>query len=204
MKISFQGFLLVEMAIVLVIMTLVIGSLLVPLSAQMDQSRVKATQRYLETIKEALLGFAVINGRLPCPDSNNDGIEDNPSACDMEGDLPWITLAVGRKDAWGQAFRYRVDVQYTALALPNPPNTVNNLRVRNRQGDQLTNESVNSDVIAVVISLGKDGQANHENGGAIDNIYTQDAFVENIFDDRLIFLAKTILINRLAYYGQWP
>ncbi len=204
MKIYYQGFLLIEMAIVLLIMTLVIGSLLIPLSVQMDQSRLKATQQDLETIKEALLGFAVINGRLPCPDTNNDGIEDNPSACETEGDLPWSTLAVGRQDAWGQPFRYRVDAHYTAQPVPNPPDTTNNLRVRNRQGEQLTNESVNSDVIAIIVSLGKDGQANHENGGVIDNIYTQDVFVENSFDDRLIFLSKNLLINRLAYSGQWP
>ncbi|OAD22159.1 hypothetical protein THIOM_002053, partial [Candidatus Thiomargarita nelsonii] len=49
-----------------------------------------------------------------------------------------------------------------------------------------------------------DGQANHENGGVTDNIYTQDVFVENTFDDRLIFLSKNILINRLAYSGKWP
>jgi len=202
MKIFYQGFLLIEMAIVLLIMTLVIGTLLIPLSVQMDQRRLKATQQDLETIKEALLGFAVINGRLPCPDTNNDGIENNPTACDTEGDLPWLTLAVGRQDGWGQAFRYRVDAQYTAF--PILVDTVNNLRVRNRQGDQLTNESVNSDVIAIIISLGKDGQANHENGGVTDNIYTQDVYVENSFDDRLIFLSKNILINRLVYSGEWP
>ncbi|MEN8219581.1 MAG: type II secretion system protein GspG, partial [Pseudomonadota bacterium] len=172
-KISHQGFSLVEMALVLFIISLLIGGLLIPLSTQMDQSRLKATQQDLKNIYQALLGFALINGHLPCPDINNDGIQDNPTSCDTEGDLPWITLAIGRKDAWGQPFRYRVDAQYTTQPFPNPPDTSSNLRVRDKQEHQLTNESVNSDVIAIILSLGKDGQANDENGGVTDNIYTQ-------------------------------
>ncbi|MEN8217997.1 MAG: hypothetical protein ABFS56_16840, partial [Pseudomonadota bacterium] len=63
---------------------------------------------------------------------------------------------------------------------------------------------VNSDVIAIILSLGKDGQANDENGGVTDNIYTQDVFIENTFDDRLIWISKNILINSLVTAGQWP
>ncbi|MEN8219656.1 MAG: prepilin-type N-terminal cleavage/methylation domain-containing protein, partial [Pseudomonadota bacterium] len=64
-KISHQGFSLVEMAVVLFIISLLIGGLLIPLSAQMDQSRLKATQQDLKNIYQALLGFALINGHLP-------------------------------------------------------------------------------------------------------------------------------------------
>lgn len=205
----FNGFTLVEMAIVLIIIGLLMGGLLAPLSMQMDQNQIKATQRDLKTIKEGLLGFAVINGRLPCPDTNNNGGENYSTPCDIEGDLPWATLAldIGKTDAWGQPFRYRVDAQYTneVQSFPNPPNTSSDLRLRDRENNPLTNESgvYGSDVIAIIISLGKDGQANEENGGTMDNIYTQDMYVENAFDDLLIFLPKTILISRLVNAGQW-
>lgn len=61
------GFTLMELTVVLVIVGLLLGGLLVPLSAQRDVEFVKATDKSLADIREALIGFAVINGRLPCP-----------------------------------------------------------------------------------------------------------------------------------------
>jgi prepilin-type N-terminal cleavage/methylation domain-containing protein len=200
------GFSLIEMAMVLLIISLIISSLLLPLSTQITQKRLKTTQRDLEIINESLLGFLVINNRLPYPASNSaTGIEDS-KLDGQEGYLPWTTLALdnSKTDAWGQAFRYRVDTQYTSQSLPVPPNTSNNLKIRNLQNTPLTNENINSDVIAIIFSKGKDGQANKANGGTLDNIYTQDVFIENNFDDRLIFLPKTIVINRLVEAGLWP
>lgn len=52
---------------VLLIVTLLLGGLLVPLSAQIDRQRTKETQKTLAELKEVLIGFAVVNGRLPCP-----------------------------------------------------------------------------------------------------------------------------------------
>ena len=62
-----RGFSLVEVAIALVIFALLVGGLLVPLSAQVEQRRIVTTQKQLEEIKAALMGFAAANGRLPCP-----------------------------------------------------------------------------------------------------------------------------------------
>lgn len=62
-----SGVTMVEMAIVLVIIGLLLGGLLMPLSAQMEQRRVSETQATLAQIQEALIGFAIANGRLPCP-----------------------------------------------------------------------------------------------------------------------------------------
>jgi prepilin-type N-terminal cleavage/methylation domain-containing protein len=62
-----RGFTLVEVAMVLLIVGLVLGGLLLTLSAQVDQSNRAETLRRLENAKELLLAFAVVNGRLPCP-----------------------------------------------------------------------------------------------------------------------------------------
>jgi type II secretory pathway pseudopilin PulG len=59
------GFTLAELAVVLVIVSLLIGGLLVPLSAQIDQRNYNETQQQISEIREALIGFAVVNGRLP-------------------------------------------------------------------------------------------------------------------------------------------
>jgi prepilin-type N-terminal cleavage/methylation domain-containing protein len=62
-----SGFTLAEMAIVLVIVGLLLGGLIVPLSAQMDARDRSETQKALADAREALIGFAIVNGRLPCP-----------------------------------------------------------------------------------------------------------------------------------------
>ena len=50
-----HGFSLIEMAFVLVIVTLLLGGLLVPFSTQVEQKRIAETQKAMEEIKEALL-----------------------------------------------------------------------------------------------------------------------------------------------------
>lgn len=62
-----SGFTLVELAMVLFIVSLLIGGLMMPLSAQHEIRGRAETERSLANIREALIGFAVVNGRLPCP-----------------------------------------------------------------------------------------------------------------------------------------
>ncbi|WP_229415627.1 type II secretion system protein [Pseudoduganella armeniaca] len=64
-----RGFTLVEVAIVLVVVGLLIGGLITPLSTQLEQRRVADTRRALEEARDALTGFAIRNGYLPCPPS---------------------------------------------------------------------------------------------------------------------------------------
>lgn len=62
-----RGFTLTEIAVAVAILALLLGGLLIPLSTQVELARVRETQRQLEAIREALIGYAVANGRLPCP-----------------------------------------------------------------------------------------------------------------------------------------
>ena len=64
------------MAIALAIIGLVLGALLVPLGTQMDAARYASVRTQIHDAREALLGWAVINGRLPCPDTDGDGLPD--------------------------------------------------------------------------------------------------------------------------------
>ena len=128
-----RGFSLIEVAIVLFIITLVLGSLLVPLGSQVEQRQISDTQKALDEIKEALIGFALVNGYLPCPDKTggggagtaNDGAEDaTGGACVVqEGNLPWQTLGVSPTDTWGNRFRYRVTNAFSARS-PGIPFTL--------------------------------------------------------------------------------
>ena len=71
-RIASGGFTLVELTIVLIIIALLISGMMVPLSAQRDIQRIGGTQKQLAEIREALFGFAIINGRLPCPATATD------------------------------------------------------------------------------------------------------------------------------------
>jgi len=77
-----SGFTLIEIAIVLVVLGLLLGGLLGPLSVRIEQADRQKTQELLEEIKEALYGYTVVHGHLPCPDSDgsNDGREDRTTA----------------------------------------------------------------------------------------------------------------------------
>jgi prepilin-type N-terminal cleavage/methylation domain-containing protein len=111
-----RGFTLTEMAVVLVIVALLLGGMLLPMSAQDDIRRTNETRATLANTQEALLGFAVVNGRLPRPAiSSIDGAE-NPAICGDDaactGFIPWATLGVERSDAWGKLIRYSVTPTY--------------------------------------------------------------------------------------------
>jgi type II secretory pathway pseudopilin PulG len=164
------GFSLIELAIVLVVVALLLGGLLVPLTMQIEQQKIRETQKALEEAKEALIGYAASQNppHLPCPDKTggsgagiaNDGLEDFDAAtgsCSWpEGNIPWATLGVAEVDGWGNRIHYRVEAAFSnrsplvtfSLALTG------NLRVC--QTAACTTIVANT-LPAVVLSYGKNG-----------------------------------------------
>ncbi len=201
-----KGFSLIEMAIVLIILGFIMGGLMIPLHSQRNQQQISRTLNTLEEVKNALLGFAVINNRLPCPaPSFEDGLE--TATCDQEGYLPWAELGVGRYDAWSNPFRYRVEEEYTENPLDKDKIFVtgSGLRIRNREGDFFTSSS-DSRVTAIIFSFGKNGKADDDNA-VLDKIFIYDGYVENkdepekAFDDVLTWLSRNTLMNHLITAG---
>ena len=206
------GFSLIEMAMVLVIIGLLLGGALGPLSTRVEAERRNETADSLARIRDALLGYAVVNGRLPCADTNGDGAENSPCGFPgVEGDVPWQTLDLGRLDAWGHPVRYRAD---SALTTVNPDLSVLNdgLAITDVGGTPLT-----STPVAIVFSCGKDGLPNGENdaNGAVNNNSTcinpgapNAVYVQNIgnnnFDDILIWVSRNTLLNRAVAANRWP
>ncbi len=120
-----RGFTITEMAVVLLVIALLVGGMLLPLTAQDEIRRTSETQATMKGAVEALLGFAAANGRLPCPGTAaSNGIESfaagggagNGNCSNFhDGFLPGATLGLapldgqGRVlDAWGNPLRYAV------------------------------------------------------------------------------------------------
>jgi len=115
-----KGFTLVELAIVLIIFALLVGGMLMSLSTQQDINNTKESEKRVNEIRDALLGYAATYGRLPCPAiAGATGIESQVSAgvctTNYAGFLPAITLGISPTntqgyavDSWGNPIRYAV------------------------------------------------------------------------------------------------
>jgi prepilin-type N-terminal cleavage/methylation domain-containing protein len=227
-----RGFSLVELSIVLVIVGLLIGGLLTPLSVQVEQRRISDTQRELEETKEALLGFAIRNGYLPCPAiSATNGIEHRlGSACvKRSGYIPWATLGVSRLDAWGRIYRYSVTPAFAHSQFQFTLGTARDITVAGRdpQG-RLSAVTGMGDIPAVVLSHGKNGfgavsdsgiaVAGPVSGNADERVnagVAGTAFVHRTlsdnpaapggqFDDLLTWVSPNVLFNRMVAAGTLP
>jgi len=65
-KLREQGFTLIELAIVMLVLTILAAGLLLPLTTNIEIKRYEATQKILEEARESLIGFAMSNSTTPC------------------------------------------------------------------------------------------------------------------------------------------
>lgn len=225
------GFTLVEMAIVLVIIGLLLGGLLMPLSAQVEQRKNSETQKALDEINQALIGFAASQTppHLPCPDKTggggagtaNDGLEDFTAATGLcavtEGNIPWATLGVADVDGWGNRIHYSV----TALYSSRPPAATFTLASTGTLSVCTTSACTTTTAIAlpvIVLSYGKNGFGAINSAGianpaptSADELANTDlnaSFVSHTpsatFDDIVTWLSPNILLNRMVTAGRLP
>ena len=181
-----RGFSLVELAVALAIITLLLAGALIPLAAQIDVRNVGDTRRTMDQIKDAMIGFAQANGRLPCP--ANGGIASGAAGAGTEvpsvpaggntctnnfGVVPWATLGVPETDSWGRRFSYWVSPVFSdAISLNtfgagcapvvNPSSSfalcsLGTLTVNTRNESTHAATAVGSVLPAVIISHGKNG-----------------------------------------------
>ena len=137
-----KGFSLIELAIVLLVIGALFAGILMPLANQIELRRVGETQKTLAEIRDALIGFAAANGRLPCPASAASngqeawaagGNASNGNCANFfDGFVPGVALGVGPIDgagyvidAWNRRIRYAVantDRSPIGSATPLNPN----------------------------------------------------------------------------------
>ena len=153
------GFTLVEMAVVLAIVGVLISSMMLTLAAQVDQRSFNDTQARLEAARDAILAYAIANGRLPCPATSasagaevrlGTGVCGSTTGTNFDyyggvsggvigGLLPAVTLgyqpvdtAGFAVDGWGNRIRYAVS------RVTTPSFTANFTNKANMQANGLT------------------------------------------------------------------
>ncbi len=222
-----RGFTLVELAIVLVIVSLLAGGLVLAVGAQNEQRQRSETQALLQEGREALLGFAAshyaADGKpyLPCPDTDNDGMENRvANACsNAEGRFPWSTLGLAPLDAWGNRVRYRVHSSFSRSDVGFTLSSAGDLRVCD---DAACAATLATTLPAVLVSHGPNGlgATNAANGAnpaptSADELENTDGdrdFVSHTprpveagaFDDLVVWLSPHVLFNRMIAAGRLP
>jgi len=122
-KIRQHGFTLLEIAMVLFIVALLLAGLVPTITSQMEQQRANETRKKISEIKEALIGYALRTGTLPCPArgdiaTGQAGAGDSILSCNNTGGnysfgvVPWVTLGTSETDGWGNRFTYRVAADF--------------------------------------------------------------------------------------------
>lgn len=246
------GFTLVELAIVLVIVGVLLGGFIGTLASRIENTRKSDTVDELEEIKQVMMAYAFVNGYLPCPDCDvatgscatavaGDGIADYdvgavPPRCyenEGAGNVPWVTLGLGRSDAWGTHYRYAVQNEYADTSVPfiltsaagsaniEEPNFVAN-------ADGSVSKILADNVVAIIMSQGKNGyggisennvaravvppanidEANNTDNNATYYTRPETASGANIaggeFDDIVIWISEYELKAKMVEAGALP
>jgi type II secretory pathway pseudopilin PulG len=234
MKSRSSGFSMIEMAVVLFVITLLIGSLLVPLGTQVEQRQISETEKALEEVREALLGFAVVNGYLPCPDTGTNGLENvTGNVCSAAGTvscgrLPHTTLGIANADVWGNRFTYCVNEQFARRGGTPPTNF--SLATGGTDVNICPNAAcgtpTSTAAVLAVVSHGKNGfggtnlgtgaqnpaaphadeQENYDNNDRfiVWRTRTEAGATAGEYDDIVVWLPRFTLFNRMVAAGRLP
>lgn len=227
-----KGFTLVEMTVVIVIIGLMLGGLLIPLSGQMDQRNYSKAQSDMSEIREALIGYGIANGYLPCPAiSSSNGSEDRTgTTCTSNkraGFLPWAELGLPKLDSWGHIYRYSVDPDYSNSGNKISLSEEGDITIWSRDSAgaliKLTNDPA---IPAVVVSFGKNGRHGFNDDGTqltdtsatnvdedtnssgtttfISRDYSEVTSGGGEFDDVVVWISPNVYLNRMVAAGQLP
>lgn len=122
-----SGFSLLELSMVLIIVTLLFSSMIPGFSAWRQAAENEELQRQLTMASEALFGFAMRNGRLPCPAAPATSGSESPEAggnCShpWNGLLPASSLGLQPLDEHGYALDpWGNPLHYAISAFTAPP-----------------------------------------------------------------------------------
>lgn len=104
-----DGFTLIEIAIVMIIIGLLAGGGAFVMGMMTEQKARNESIDYMQHAKEALISYASTQGMLPSADTNADGVGDGATI----GGLPYFDLKLRPTDLYKRVLRYEVDSNLT-------------------------------------------------------------------------------------------
>ena len=203
---------------------LLLGGTLGTVGAMQLRQRISGTEAQLSEIRDALVAFAVVNRRLPCP--ADPAIADttvgagterapNPAGCTggNSGVIPWATLGLPEADAWGRRFSYRVSADFARQAPAFALSSAGDHVVRNGAAVILADAAP-----AVIVSHGPNARGSRGPAGTVspaspdareqENADGDAEFVADTpvdaYDDLVIWLPGTVLAYRILQAGALP
>ena len=104
------GFTLIEIMAVVVIMGMLMATLAVGISGQIDKARISTTRTKILRIEQALEFYQMDNARFPTSDQGLDALANKPSSPPVPRSFTpgGYIRADGLIDPWGQPFRYGI------------------------------------------------------------------------------------------------
>ncbi len=177
-----QGFSLIELSIVLVVIGIILASVIPVASAHVDVKKIETTRDKLDVIQKALNVHVILNKGLPCPasktalpDTANFGVATDCEAAPVAGvaqigtdpnyirigAVPVRTLNLPEHimlDSWSNRFTYAVTKAATGAALPNGI-----IDVVDANNNPIITPAASATY--VVFSSGKDGKGTHRRRG---------------------------------------
>lgn len=107
------GFTLIEMSMVLVVVGILLSVMASIYPGLINSANRKKDLARLEQVDSALVGYTLAYAHLPCPDADQDGLEnreEHSGVCTAPaGQVPFRTLGLSSdRDAYGRSMRYSV------------------------------------------------------------------------------------------------
>ncbi len=173
-----SGFSLLEMALVIVIISILLGMIISTSKARIDAVKIYETKQKMEIIEAAIDKYVAQYGHLPCPSSLkiatsdvNSGLSTVPTTntCStvdalsagpiyVLGAVPIITLGLNAKDdldAWDMHFDFIITQDYVSTAnyINSASNFGNSYTIRTRGGG--ANVAAGQNIAYILISHGE-------------------------------------------------
>jgi prepilin-type N-terminal cleavage/methylation domain-containing protein len=195
------GFSLVELSVVLVIMSVVLGSVLSLATTKSKEAKLKETQEIMKKVSEALAAYVAENNRIPCPSNgsvsqNNIAFGKEVEDCSVNpGGVPTKTLEIADDyayDAWRRRITY-----YIAPPCSDNDSFIDSSLCPSASGITVKSaaaSAITSTAVYVMVSHGQNGYGAWSHNGGKKKIATTAASpeeLENANGDK-IFVQRTV------------
>lgn len=207
---SQQGFSLTELSIVLLIISLMMGSILVLVTGKTQDMQINETNATIKAVNEALAAYVAENRRIPCPSDITAAVSTasfgTENCGSQTGGIPNKTLQLPDEyafDAWNRRLTYSVISGCTTssgfVSASTCPGTPAGITINNAAGTTTTTTAA-----YVLVSHGTNGYgAWPHNGGTQISYSSADASEQQNADGNTTFVQKstTATFDDIVSYG---